>query len=56
MLETVRKGLFEGDYHKQKYNLINGLVEGGKTVDADGKVTYSLDREDARRIVNLLVL
>lgn len=56
VLETVKEGLFEGDYHKQKYNLINGLVEGGKTVDADGKVTYSLDREDARRIVNTLVL
>ena len=56
VLETVRKGLFEGDYHKQKDNLINGLVEGGKTVDADGKVTYSLDREDARRTVNTLIL
>ena len=56
VLETVKKGLFEGDYSKQKYNLINGLVEGGKTVDADGKVTYSLDREDARREVNLLIL
>ena len=56
VLETVRKGLFEGDYSKQKYNLINGLVEGGKTVDADGKVTYSLDRDDARRLVNLLIL
>ncbi len=54
VLKTVKKGLFEGDYRQQKQNLINGLVEGGKKVDANGTETYSFSKTDAQKIVDNL--
>jgi len=35
VLETVRKGLYETDYHKQRANLINGLLMGGQYDDEE---------------------
>lgn len=43
VINTVKKGLFETDYHKQKANLINGLVMGG------------LEEEKAKEIVEELL-
>lgn len=55
VLETVKKGLFMSDYHKQKQNLINGLVEGGKKINKNGNVTYSISVENATDIVEKLI-
>jgi hypothetical protein len=35
VLEVVKKGLYETDYHKQIANLINGLVMGGRYLDKE---------------------
>jgi hypothetical protein len=53
VLETVRKGLYEKDYHKQRANLINGLIMGGQYIDEE---THScrnrISPEDAKTIVD----
>lgn len=41
------------DYHKQ--NLINGLVEGGKKINKNGNVIYSISVENATDIVEKLI-
>ena len=51
MLDTVKKGLFKGDYSKQKDILIKGLREGGKTTNKEGKTEYALTQAEATRIV-----
>lgn len=43
------------DYHKQKQNLINGLVEGGKKINKNGNVIYSISVENATDIVEKLI-
>ena len=35
VLEVVKKGLYETDYHKQKTTLINGLIMGGRYKDEE---------------------
>lgn len=51
VIETVKEGLFEGDYQKQQDCLIKGLMEGSKTVDKKGKVKYGLTKAEATKIV-----
>lgn len=50
---NCKKGLFMSDYHKQ--NLINGLVEGGKKINKNGNVIYSISVENATDIVEKLI-
>lgn len=56
VLEVVKKGLFETDYHKQRTNLINGLLMGGQYYDTKTH-TYlnKISPQDAIRIVNGLL-
>ena len=56
VLNTVKKGLLESDYHKQKTNLINGLMEGGKYYDEKTHKEYNrITQEQAAIIVKQLL-
>lgn len=55
VIETVKKGLFDGDLHHQKDNLVKGLMEGSKTVDNNGKEKYGLTKAQATRIVEQML-
>ena len=55
VIDTVKQGLYEGDYHKQKANLINGLIVGGQYVDDETKTCYNkITPTQAKKIVDNL--
>ena len=52
VLEVVKKGLYETDYHKQIANLINGLVMGGRYLDKETNTyRYSISPMTAALVV-----
>lgn len=52
VLEVVKKGLYETDYHKQIANLINGLVMGGRYIDEETHtVCYKISPMTAALVV-----
>lgn len=53
VIETVKKGLYETDYHKQKANLINGLIMGGQYNDDETHTCLNkISPTQAKKIVD----
>lgn len=56
VINTVKKGLHDGDYHNQRYNLINGLYEGGKVIDEKNHICRNnITINQASKIVDRLL-
>lgn len=56
VLKVVQKGLYETDYHKQKANLINGLIMGGQYMDEETHTCRNkISPMEAKKIVDELL-